>query len=90
VRIQDAPLRRTPSSAAARAFITEDRNVRIDSTAREAWLSRIFEFYPREFLAKAPTLTGYVNRYRAVPIPEDFKIRIDSRTLTGRILTRSC
>jgi len=49
--------------------------VRVDAAAREAWLSGIFEFYPRDFLAKAPSLMAYVNRYRAVPIPEDFRIR---------------
>ena len=60
---------------AARAFIAEERNVRVDAAAGEAWLSGIFEFYPRDFLAKAPSLLAYVNRYRAVPIPEDFRIR---------------
>jgi hypothetical protein len=61
--------------AAARAFIAEERNVRVDPTAREVWLSGIFEFYPRDFLARAPNLIAYVNRYRGVVIPADFRIR---------------
>ncbi len=60
---------------AARAFMGEERNVRVDPARREVWLSAIFDFYTRDFLAKAPNLIAYVNRYRAAPISEDFKIR---------------
>ena len=61
--------------AAARAFIGEDRNVHLDPARREVWLSAIFDFYTEDFLGKSPNLMGYVNRYRAAPIPEDFKVR---------------
>jgi len=61
--------------AAARAFIGEDRNVHLDPARREVWLSAIFDFYTEDFLGKSPNLMGYVNHYRAAPIPEDFKVR---------------
>jgi hypothetical protein len=61
--------------AAARGFIAEERNVRIDASRREVWLSSIFHFYTQDFLDHAPSLIVYVNRYRTVPIPSDFKVR---------------
>jgi hypothetical protein len=60
---------------AARSFIGDTRNVWIEHAKREAWLSAIFDFYTQDFLAHAPTLTAYVNRYRAAPIPADFNVR---------------
>jgi hypothetical protein len=61
--------------AAARGFVAEIRNVWLDPAKREVWLSAIFEFYPEDFLAHAPSLIAYVNRYRATQIPADFKVR---------------
>jgi len=61
--------------AAARAFIGETRNVWPDPRKREVWLSAIFDFYIEDFLAHAPSLIAYVNRYRAEQIPADFKVR---------------
>jgi len=61
--------------AAARAFIEEERNVKADPATREVWLSAIFDFYTDDFLARAPSPIDYVNRYRAEPIPADFRIR---------------
>jgi hypothetical protein len=61
--------------AAARAFIADTRNVWIDQAKREVWLSAILDFYTEDFLAHAPSLVAYVNRYRATQIPADFKVR---------------
>ncbi len=61
--------------AAARSFIEEKRNVSVDQVRREVWLSAIFDFYTSDFLRRAPSLIAYVNRYRAEPIPVDFKVR---------------
>ena len=60
--------------AAARAFVNEKRNVRVDAAKREIWLSAIFEFYTKDFLAHAPSLTAYVNRYRTDKVPPDLRI----------------
>lgn len=59
---------------AAREFMNEDRNVHVDREARVVRLSAIFDFYTKDFLAKAPSLIAYVNRYRTVPVPADFKV----------------
>ena len=37
-------------------------------------LSQILEFYPEDFLAAAPSLQAYVNRYRTVAVPADAAI----------------
>ncbi len=60
---------------AAREFIAEPRNVRVDPERHEIWLSDIFHFYTKDFLAHAPSLIVYVNRYRTQPIPADFRVR---------------
>ena len=61
--------------AATRAFMNEDRNVHVDESAREVRLSAIFRFYTSDFLAKASTLVEYVNRYRTVPVPPEFRVK---------------
>jgi hypothetical protein len=60
---------------AAREFIGASRNVWIDHSKREVWLSAIFDFYTEDFLARAPSLIAYVNRYRSSRILADFKVR---------------
>ncbi len=60
---------------AARTFIGESRNVRVLPARHELWLSGIFKFYTEDFLARAPNLIAYLNRYRSEQIPSDFKIR---------------
>jgi hypothetical protein len=57
-----------------RRFVDEPRNVRVDTAERAVHLSEIFRFYAEEFLAKAPSLTAYVNRWRREPVPEDFRV----------------
>ncbi|AGK57132.1 hypothetical protein HYPDE_27263 [Hyphomicrobium denitrificans 1NES1] len=59
---------------AAREFMNEDRNVHVDLETHVVRLSAIFDFYTKDFLAKAPSLIAYVNRYRTVPVPVDFKV----------------
>ncbi len=61
--------------AQARRFFAEARNLRIDDAARAVWLSQILDFYPEDFLAKAPSLNAYANRYAAAPVPEDYRTR---------------
>lgn len=60
---------------AAQEFVNETRNVRVDAAARTVWLSAIFNFYTKDFLAHVPSLIDYVNRYRTGPIPQDFGVR---------------
>ncbi len=56
---------------AARQFFAEERNVRVDAKERKVYLSEILDFYAEDFLAVAPSLLAYVNRYRSPPVPED-------------------
>lgn len=60
---------------AAREFVNEARNVRVDAAAKTVWLSSIFDFYTGDFLAKSPTLIEYVNRYRGDPVPAGYQVR---------------
>ena len=52
--------------AAAREFLNDPRNVRVDAAAREVWLSSILDFYTVDFApdGKRRSLIEYVNRYR--------------------------
>ena len=54
----------------ARLFFNEPRNVAVDDLARVLKLSEILKFYTGDFLAQAPSLAAYANRYRAQKIPE--------------------
>lgn len=60
---------------AARTFIGESRNLRVNMEKRELWLSEIFKFYTKDFVAREPSLVAYVNRYRSDKISADFVVR---------------
>jgi hypothetical protein len=63
--------------AAAREFLNDPRNVRVDAAAREVWLSAIFDFYTEDFAAdgRRESLIAYVNRYRDDPIDPRFAVK---------------
>lgn len=58
----------------AKRFFNERRNVQVDETTKTLRLSEIFEFYTSDFLAVAPSLPAYVNRYREKAVPENYQI----------------
>ena len=58
----------------ARRFLGEVRTVRVDAARRAVHFSEILDFYREDFLAKAPSLIAYVNRYRAERIPEEYEV----------------
>ncbi len=60
--------------AATRLFVSESRNVELVPERRVVRLSSIFDFYTGDFLAQAPSLIAYVNRYRREPIPDDYEV----------------
>ena len=60
--------------AAARLFFSEARNVEIQPERKTVRFSEILSFYTKDFLAKAPTLIAYANRYRSEPLPADWKV----------------
>jgi hypothetical protein len=58
----------------ARLFFSERRNLEVEPTRRVVRVSEILSFYTEDFLARSPTLVAYVNRYRDVPIPADYRV----------------
>ncbi len=58
----------------ARLFYNEVRNVEVNASRRVLRLSEILDFYTADFLAKAPSLAVYVNRYRLSPVPENYTV----------------
>ncbi len=67
----------TQLEAAAREFVNDPRNVRVDAAARELWLSSIFDFYTEDFAPdrRPESLIGYLNRYRDEPLDHRFAVR---------------
>jgi hypothetical protein len=59
----------------ARHFLDEPRNVQVDAPLRVVRLNEILRFYAGDFLAQAPSLVAYVNRYRTEPIPAEYRVR---------------
>ena len=73
----DADELETQLEAAAREFLNDPRNVRVDAAARKVWLSSILDFYARDFApdGKRESLVAYVNRYRDAPIDPGFAVK---------------
>jgi hypothetical protein len=64
-RARVAPLQGRTTAGCRGALDPERRVVRI---------SEILSFYTEDFLADAPSLVAYVNRYRPAPVPEDYEV----------------
>ena len=58
----------------ARKFFAEARNVNVNDTNKVLTLSEILKFFTGDFLAVAPSLAAYVNRYRDPKIAEDYRL----------------
>lgn len=80
---------------AMREFVGEERNVSVDTAARTATLSKIFDWFSGDFLSfenrqgnADPRLLDYVNRYRTAEarVPRDFRTRFATydKRLNGR------
>jgi len=65
----------TMLDAETRRFLDDPRHVQVDPPLRTVRLNSILRFYTADFLAAAPSLPAYVNRYRSAPIPEDYRVR---------------
>ncbi len=64
----------TTLAAESRRFLDDPRNVRVDPLRGVVWLSAILDFYPEDFLSKAPSLIAYLNGRREIPVPLDYKV----------------
>jgi len=60
----------------ARFFFSEERNVRVDEKEKKVYLSEILDFFPKDFLAKAPSLIAYANLHRpkVKSLPETYEV----------------
>lgn len=58
--------------AQTRLFFSEPRNLTVQGNT--VTLSEILKFYTGDFLAKAPSLLDYVNRYAPQPVPTNAQI----------------
>ncbi len=66
---------------AMREFVNSDLHVQLDQTRRTAKVSKIFKWFKEDFIQHEksngnlqPTLLHYINHYRDIKIPADFKI----------------
>ena len=59
----------------AKRFFNESRNISVDDPAKLLSLSGILSFFTSDFLAHAPSLAAYVNRYRDAKVPESYTVR---------------
>lgn len=62
-------------AAAAREFCSSGYQVRPDPASRSVFVSQIFEFYTKDFLARAPSLPAYIDRWRPQPLPAGATLR---------------
>ncbi len=60
--------------AAAREFLNDERHVLVKPAEGRVELSVILDWYEEDFLAVAPSLIAYVNRYRDEPIDAEFEV----------------
>lgn len=58
----------------AREFFAERRNLRVDHEEQTVRVTEILDFFPEDFLAVAPTLIDYVNRYVDPDIPPGYSV----------------
>ena len=57
-----------------RLFFAEARHFAVDDQARTVRLSEIFQFYPADFLARAPSLAQYAARQSGRAVPDDYAV----------------
>jgi hypothetical protein len=69
---------------AARAFLGEDRNVRVDDAERTVTLSPLLQRYGADFRIAAPSLIAYVNAFRDTPVPAGYAVEFADTDWTVR------
>ena len=66
---------------AMREFVNSEMHIKLDQTRRTAKVSKIFKWFKKDFTSYEktngnvkPSLLHYINRYRELKIPADFKV----------------
>lgn len=57
-----------------RRFFAEPRNLQVDHAHGVVRVTEILSFFPEDFLARAPSLIAYVNRYAEQAIPDGYAL----------------
>jgi hypothetical protein len=60
---------------ATRQYLRDERNVRLDRAGGVVWLSRIFDWYAKDFGGTPAAVIAWVNLYLEDPIPDDFRVQ---------------
>ena len=58
----------------ARQFFSEQRNLRVNHREGKTYTSAILNWFEEDFLAHAPSLIAYINRYAPQPVPNDYPL----------------
>jgi len=61
-------------NARTRANLNDPKFIRVDKTAKKAYLSEIFRWYESDFSASGKTVLEYINLYRADKIPNTYAV----------------
>ncbi len=61
--------------AGAKFFFSEKRNLVIDHEKKTAYTTEILDFFPKDFLVKAPSLIAFINKYAVEKIPDGYKLK---------------
>lgn len=70
-------------------FFAEARNLKVDRDKKMARVSEILDFFPKDFLVKAPTLNAYISLYAPETVPDEYKIKFFDYDWTINSQTRS-
>lgn len=57
-----------------RKFFAATRNLRVDHDARTVYVNELLEWFEEDFLAVAPSLIAYIDRYTDQRIPGDYQL----------------
>lgn len=70
----DATILDDQLQAAALEYFNAPYDVQVDEQAQQVQLSELMDQYEEDFLKEAPSLLGYVNRFRRQPVPTDYQV----------------
>ena len=58
-----------------RMTLNDDRYVRIDHLSNTVFISELFKWYAKDFTESDRTIIAYINQYRKIKIPADYRIK---------------
>ena len=61
--------------ASTKFFFSEKRNYYLDHQNKTAYVTEILNFFPKDFLVKAPSVVDFINIYAAEKIPAGYQLK---------------